>query len=57
MGGLWPLVLKKLFVKGAQGGSYNRPSPCERLDFREEILKLEGVKGLLGGREQSSDLN
>ena len=29
---------------------------CERSDFRAEVLKLGGVKGLQEGREHSSDV-
>ena len=48
---------KKLFVGGQlKGGSYNRTSPCECLDFRAEVFKLGGVKSLQGGREHSSDV-
>ena len=44
-----PLVLKTV-CRGPQG-AFN---PCERLHFRAKVLKLGGVKSLLGGREHSS---
>ena len=41
MGGSDPLVLKKLFARGAL--KIGQVLNCERLDFRAEILKLGGV--------------
>ena len=45
-GGLAFPSSKKLFVRGAQGGSLNRSTPCKRLDFRAEVFNLGGVKSL-----------
>ena len=51
-----PLVLKKLFVRGAQGAlKISQVLNCERLAFRAVVLKLVGVKDLQGGHEHSSD--
>ena len=57
-GGSAPLVLKKLFVREAQGKALKigQVLKCERLDFRAKVLQLGGVKGLQGGRKQSSDV-
>ena len=50
-GELGPLVLKKTVRKGGPGGApkIGQVLNCERLDFRAEVLKLEGVEGLQGG--------
>ena len=47
MGGSAPLVLKKLFVREAQGAlKIDLVLNCERLHFRAEILKLGGVSSI-----------
>ena len=57
-GGSAPLVLKKTACKGGPGEAFKigQVLNCERLDFRADVLKLGGVKGLQGGREHSSDV-
>ena len=49
---------KKTVCKVGPGGALKigQVLNCERLDFRAEVLKLGGVKGLQGGREHSSDV-
>ena len=47
------LVLKKLFVRGPREAlKIGQVLNCERLDFRAEVFKLGGVKGLHGEQEQ-----
>ena len=57
-GGARPPSSKKTVCKGGPGGLLKLAKSLivsEHLNFQAEALKLEGVKGLQGGREHSSD--
>ena len=50
-GGLGPPSFKKIVCKGGPGRALKigQVHNCKHLDFRAEVLKLGGVKGLQGG--------